>query len=140
MLDVVLTCLAEGPDAASANLVARRAGVTWGTMQHQFGDVDGLWAAVLEHAAPAGPLLGDSTAADVAVRVREVVDLLWAGLDLPWSCRGGMCCTCRAKVTDGAVEMATNYSLQPWETEAGFVLTCQSHPTTERLGIDYDAA
>lgn len=53
-------------------------------MQHQFGDVDGLWAAVLEHAAPAGPLLGDSAADDVATRVREVVDLLWAGLDLPW--------------------------------------------------------
>jgi ring-1,2-phenylacetyl-CoA epoxidase subunit PaaE len=64
---------------------------------------------------------------------------LRAGLDLPWSCRGGMCCTCRAKVERGEVEMATNYSLQPWETEAGFVLTCQSRPKTDRLTIDYDA-
>jgi ring-1,2-phenylacetyl-CoA epoxidase subunit PaaE len=65
---------------------------------------------------------------------------LRAGLDLPWSCKGGMCCTCRAKVTDGAVEMATNYSLQPWETEAGYVLTCQSRPTTATIAVDFDAA
>lgn len=64
---------------------------------------------------------------------------LRAGLDLPWSCRGGMCCTCRARVTDGAVAMDTNYSLQPWETEAGFVLTCQSRPTTAHVAVDYDA-
>ena len=65
---------------------------------------------------------------------------LRAGLDLPWSCRGGMCCTCRAKVTEGAVEMEVNYSLQPGEMEAGFVLTCQSRPTTGHVAVDYDAA
>jgi len=62
-----------------------------------------------------------------------------AGLDLPYSCRGGVCSTCRAKVVEGAVEMDRNYALEPWETEAGFVLTCQSHPTTDRLVVDYDA-
>jgi ring-1,2-phenylacetyl-CoA epoxidase subunit PaaE len=62
------------------------------------------------------------------------------GLDVPWSCRGGMCCTCRAKVTAGAVTMDTNYSLQPWETQAGFVLTCQSRPASPTLAVDYDAA
>jgi AcrR family transcriptional regulator len=74
------------PDGSvSANLVARRAEVTWGTVQHQFGDVDGLWAAVLTHAAPEGPLLGDpAPGAGVEARVREVVDLLWAGLQRPW--------------------------------------------------------
>ena len=65
---------------------------------------------------------------------------LRAGLDLPWSCRNGMCCTCRAKVTEGAVAMDANYSLQPWETEAGYVLTCQSRPRSDRLTVDYDAA
>jgi ring-1,2-phenylacetyl-CoA epoxidase subunit PaaE len=64
---------------------------------------------------------------------------LRAGIDVPWSCRGGMCCTCRARVTEGAVEMDQNYSLQPWETEAGFVLTCQSRPRTPLVAVDYDA-
>ena len=63
----------------------------------------------------------------------------FAGLDLPYSCRGGVCATCRAKVLEGAVEMDHNYALEPWETDAGFVLTCQSHPTTDRLVVDYDA-
>jgi ring-1,2-phenylacetyl-CoA epoxidase subunit PaaE len=62
-----------------------------------------------------------------------------AGLDLPYSCRGGVCATCRAKVLDGTVEMDHNYALEPWETEAGFVLTCQSHPTTDEVVVDYDA-
>jgi len=65
---------------------------------------------------------------------------LRAGIDVPWSCRGGMCCTCRARVTEGAVAMDQNYSLQPWETEAGFVLTCQSRPRTASIAVDYDAA
>jgi ring-1,2-phenylacetyl-CoA epoxidase subunit PaaE len=62
-----------------------------------------------------------------------------AGLELPFSCRAGVCSTCRAKVCDGAVEMDRNYALEPWEVEAGFVLTCQSHPTTDTLTVDYDA-
>ena len=62
-----------------------------------------------------------------------------AGLDLPFSCQGGMCCTCRAKVLQGTVNMAVNYSLEPWETAAGFVLTCQARPTTTHLVVDYDA-
>ena len=49
-----------------------------------------------------------------------------------------MCCTCRAKVVEGELEMNTNYSLEPWELEAGFVLTCQSRPLTERVVVDYD--
>ncbi|WP_210257301.1 1,2-phenylacetyl-CoA epoxidase subunit PaaE [Chelativorans sp. ZYF759] len=63
-----------------------------------------------------------------------------AGLELPYSCAGGMCCTCRCRIVEGEAEMAVNYSLQPWEIEAGFTLACQSRPTTRRLVLDFDAA
>ncbi|MDW8444095.1 MAG: 2Fe-2S iron-sulfur cluster-binding protein [Acetobacteraceae bacterium] len=66
--------------------------------------------------------------------------VLRAGIDAPWSCRGGMCCSCRARLTEGEVAMDRNWSLQPWELQAGFVLTCQSRPKTDRLAVDYDAA
>lgn len=62
------------------------------------------------------------------------------GLELPYSCKGGMCCTCRCRVTEGSVEMAVNYSLEPWELEAGFTLACQTRPTSEKLVLDFDAA
>lgn len=61
------------------------------------------------------------------------------GADLPFACKGGVCCTCRAQVTEGNVEMEVNYALEPDEIEKGFVLTCQSHPRTERVIIDFDA-
>lgn len=61
-----------------------------------------------------------------------------AGIELPYSCRGGMCCTCRAKLVSGEVEMAVNYSLEPWEKEAGYVLTCQARPLTKEIVVDYD--
>jgi ring-1,2-phenylacetyl-CoA epoxidase subunit PaaE len=61
-----------------------------------------------------------------------------AGLVLPWSCRGGMCSTCRARLTDGTVEMRQNFSLEPWETAQGFVLTCQARPTAAHVALDYD--
>src|SRR5690606_18784559 len=61
-----------------------------------------------------------------------------AGLDLPWSCRGGVCCTCRAKVMEGAVSMDKNFTLEPWETDKGFVLSCQARPTSDSLVVSYD--
>jgi AcrR family transcriptional regulator len=86
LLRTALTCLAEGgSEAVSASLIAREAGVTWGTVQHQFGDVDGLWAALLEH------VLGDGSATalpvpdspDLGERVQAVVGLLWSAMDRP---------------------------------------------------------
>ncbi|OBF26445.1 1,2-phenylacetyl-CoA epoxidase subunit PaaE [Mycobacterium sp. ACS4331] len=59
--------------------------------------------------------------------------------DLPFACKGGVCGTCRAKVTDGAVDMRRNYALESREVDAGFVLTCQSYPLTESLTVDFDA-
>lgn len=61
-----------------------------------------------------------------------------AGLSVPYSCKGGMCCTCRARVIEGRAEMAENWSLEPWEIEKGFVLTCQAVPKSERIVVDYD--
>ncbi len=70
---------------------------------------------------------------------QHVLDVaLAAGLDLPWSCRGGVCCTCRAKVLEGSVQMDKNFTLEPWETDKGFVLSCQARPTSERLVVSYD--
>jgi ring-1,2-phenylacetyl-CoA epoxidase subunit PaaE len=59
--------------------------------------------------------------------------------DAPFACKGGVCGTCRAKVVEGHVEMARNYALEPAEVEAGFVLACQSVPTTPTLVLDFDA-
>jgi ring-1,2-phenylacetyl-CoA epoxidase subunit PaaE len=85
-------------------------------------------------------IIADGVRTEVPVDAQETVleAALRAGLDLPYSCRGGMCSTCRARVTEGSVEMDVNYALEPWETAAGYVLTCQSHPTSERLTVDYD--
>lgn len=72
----------------------------------------------------------DSSLIDAAAR---------QGLELPFSCKGGMCCTCRCKVVEGDAEMAVNYSLEQWELDAGFTLACQTRPTTEKLILDFDA-
>ncbi|MGB1032972.1 MAG: 2Fe-2S iron-sulfur cluster-binding protein, partial [Flavobacteriales bacterium] len=63
---------------------------------------------------------------------------LGQGADLPFACKGGVCCTCRAKLIKGEVEMDLNYSLEPDEVAAGFILTCQSHPKTDEVVIDFD--
>lgn len=63
---------------------------------------------------------------------------LRAGMDLPYACKGGMCSTCRARLVEGEAAMDLNYSLEPWELEAGFILTCQSHLKTDRVVVDYD--
>ena len=61
-----------------------------------------------------------------------------AGIDLPYSCKGGVCATCRCLVREGSAEMGTNYGLEPWEVDAGFVLACQTTPTSDAVTLDYD--
>jgi ring-1,2-phenylacetyl-CoA epoxidase subunit PaaE len=63
---------------------------------------------------------------------------LQQGADLPFACKGGVCCTCRAKLMSGNVRMDVNYALEQEEVEQGFILTCQAHPTTEKVFIDFD--
>ena len=81
---------------------------------------------------------GVSTAVPMGAGETVLDAALRAGLDLPYSCRGGMCSTCRARVAEGRVRMDVNYGLEPWETAAGYVLTCQARPETDRLTVDYD--
>jgi ring-1,2-phenylacetyl-CoA epoxidase subunit PaaE len=71
-----------------------------------------------------------STLLDAAMR---------AGADLPFSCKGGVCSTCKAKILEGEVEMEIAYGLEPDEIDAGYVLTCQSHPKTKRVVVSFDA-
>ena len=73
--------------------------------------------------------MDDETVLDAAAR---------AGIELPFSCRAGVCSTCRTKVVSGEVEMAQNYALEDWEVEQGYVLACQSRVKTPILELDYD--
>jgi len=69
----------------------------------------------------------------------SVLDVgLKAGLALPYACKGGVCCTCRAKVLEGEVRMEKNYTLEEHEIRDGFVLTCQCHPVSDRVVVSYD--
>ena len=61
-----------------------------------------------------------------------------AGADLPFACKGGVCCTCKAKVMQGSARMDVNYALEEDELEAGYILTCQAHPTSEKLVVSFD--
>jgi ring-1,2-phenylacetyl-CoA epoxidase subunit PaaE len=60
------------------------------------------------------------------------------GLDLPYACKGGVCCTCRAKVLEGKVTMEKNFTLEQWEIDKGFVLTCQAHCVSAKVVVSYD--
>ncbi|MEW6254642.1 MAG: 1,2-phenylacetyl-CoA epoxidase subunit PaaE [Pseudomonadota bacterium] len=99
-------------------------------------------AEVKADAPPAhlAALIVDGKRREVGVAEGEsILDAaLRAGMDLPFACKGGMCSTCRAKVVEGTTEMEMNYSLEPWEVKAGFVLTCQAHPTSPRVVVDFD--
>ncbi len=63
-----------------------------------------------------------------------------AGLDLPFSCAGGMCCTCRCKVASGKTAMDVNFSLADWEIDSGYTLACQTRPGSDDVVLDFDAA
>ena len=75
------------------------------------------------------PLASDITILDAALR---------QGADLPFACKGGMCCTCKAKLLEGEVMMDVHWGLEEEEVEKGYILTCQSHPKTEKVVVDFD--
>lgn len=74
----------------------------------------------------------DSTGINILDAAQE------AGADLPYACKGGVCCTCKAKIIEGSVRMDVNYGLEADEIEAGYILTCQAHPTSEKLIVSFD--
>ena len=74
-------------------------------------------------------LNSDTTILDAALK---------QGADLPFACKGGMCCTCKAKLSEGEVEMDVHWGLEHEEIEQGYILTCQSHPKTEKVVVDFD--
>jgi ring-1,2-phenylacetyl-CoA epoxidase subunit PaaE len=83
---------------------------------------------------------GTSFEFDLPFEGDSVLDAaLYQGADLPFACKGGVCCTCRARLLEGRVEMDLNYALEEDELAAGFILTCQSHPRTEKIVIDFDS-
>jgi ring-1,2-phenylacetyl-CoA epoxidase subunit PaaE len=100
-----------------------------------------------------GPAAGDAAGAEVTITLDgrkssfrlapdgpAVLDAALAvRADAPFACKGGVCGTCRAKLLEGSVEMDTNWALEPDEVEKGYVLTCQSHPTSDTVVLDYDA-
>lgn len=76
---------------------------------------------------------------DLGFNGENILDAaLKQGADLPFACKGGVCCTCKAKLLEGEVEMDVNWGLEHEEVEQGFILTCQSHPVTEKVVVDFD--
>jgi ring-1,2-phenylacetyl-CoA epoxidase subunit PaaE len=85
---------------------------------------------VLDGLSATAPMPRNATILDAAQSARS---------DLPFACKGGVCGTCRARVTEGVVDMRRNYALEAAEIDAGFVLTCQSYPVSDTITVDFDA-
>ncbi|MET0734867.1 MAG: 1,2-phenylacetyl-CoA epoxidase subunit PaaE [Microbacterium sp.] len=116
----LFTTDADGPRVDRGRPVEARPGDETYTVEFT---LDGMSSTVESPVAANEPIL------DAALRVRG---------DVPFACAGGVCGTCRAKVVQGAVRMTQNFALEQEELDRGYVLTCQSHPTTERVVVDYD--
>jgi ring-1,2-phenylacetyl-CoA epoxidase subunit PaaE len=102
-------------------------------LRHLEPGVEGITSevtVVLDGRATTMTLPRESSVLDGAQRSRP---------DLPFACKGGVCGTCRAKVVEGEVQMRRNFALDPAEVQAGFVLTCQSHPVSDTVAVDFDA-
>ncbi|MEM0907316.1 MAG: 2Fe-2S iron-sulfur cluster-binding protein [Pseudomonadota bacterium] len=114
-------------------------------LAEHFGTGTGASASAEETASPASAVAAvtlDGVTTEISLMTGETVldAALRVGLDAPYSCRSGMCSTCRAKISQGKIEMVNNFSLRDEEIAAGFVLTCQAKPLTAHVEIDYDVA
>lgn len=82
---------------------------------------------------------GDTIEFPMEANGPSILDVAYSnGADLPFACKGGVCCTCKAKIISGTAEMTVNYALEKDEVEAGYILTCQAHPTSDQLVVSFD--
>lgn len=82
---------------------------------------------------------GDSFKFDLDSNGISILDAAYnAGADLPFACKGGVCCTCKARTIKGEIRMDVNYALSPEELAQGYILTCQAHPTSKNVVISFD--
>jgi ring-1,2-phenylacetyl-CoA epoxidase subunit PaaE len=82
---------------------------------------------------------GDAIDFNMSSQGKSILDAGYdAGADLPFACKGGVCCTCKAKVLEGSASMDVNYALDQEEVERGYILTCQAHPTSDKLVVSFD--
>jgi len=130
----------------------RKSGVDEANIHYElfFSSAEDAQAVVKKHHERVEKYAGEISVVSVKVNGRTVIfdlskdgeNILDAamnnGADLPFSCKGGVCATCKAKVINGDVDMDLNHSLSPQELEDGMILTCQAHPTTDTLVVDFD--
>jgi ring-1,2-phenylacetyl-CoA epoxidase subunit PaaE len=82
---------------------------------------------------------GDTYDFKMSTQGKSVLDAGFeAGADLPFACKGGVCCTCKAKIIEGSASMDVNYALDKDEVNKGYILTCQAHPTSDKLVVSFD--
>lgn len=100
-----------------------------------------------ESGNPTGPqshitIKADGRSIDFNLPLDAEISLLDAalkhGADLPFACKGGVCCTCKARLLEGEVSMDVHWGLEDHEVAEGYILTCQSHPRTEKVSVDFD--
>lgn len=131
-----------------ARQTLRECGIGADRIHHELFFVEGAAPAVERHREPG--VTGPTSAVTIVLDGRVVTGdlpqdetLLDAGeqlrADMPFACKGGVCGTCRAKVTCGEVDMRRNYALEESEVDAGFVLTCQAFPVSDTVTVDFDA-
>ena len=82
---------------------------------------------------------GRSIQMDITADGENILDAgINQGMDLPYSCKGGVCSTCKAKLLEGEVDMDITHGLEAGEMEQGFILTCQAHPISDKVVVDFD--
>ena len=134
MIDTVTTALVDygiAPDSVHAERFGapRRSAVPSDVLPEETGEQTQVTVIMDGHRKTFAMPRSGSSIVDAAAE---------AGVDLPYSCKGGVCATCRTHLRRGEVAMAVNYGLEPWEVEQGFVLACQSTPLSDEILLDYD--